>query len=99
MKKNKEKPDLKIEFETFRKPGYFAQKDLTQKSPDCFNGEVAIRKYKITFELVDESWEVLIERLRKLWSECDNLHHWNPLQSEAKKLGIELKMEDLPKRY
>lgn len=68
------------------------------REPYVFNGIVGIRKWKVTAELIEEPKEVLIERLQKLWRECTNLHHMQPLRAEAAKLGIELKSEDRGRR-
>lgn len=81
---------MKMVFETFRRMGTYDQMQLCEKEPSCFNGQVNIRKYRVTVETIDESKEVLAERLLKLWRECDNHHHWLPLQTVAKDLGIEL---------
>ena len=63
-------------------------------SPSSFNGEVSIRKYRVTVELLDEPKEVLAERLLGLWRHCDNHHHVDPLRAEARKLGIELPKDE-----
>ncbi len=97
-KKNRTPADAKpvladsiISFDTFRKIGLFEQHNLQIKEPSCFNGNVNIRKYKITIEPIEEPNEVLAERLQKLWGECDNHHHWAPLKSAALQIGYELK--------
>lgn len=87
---------MKTTFETFRKLGSFEIDRMTEKEPSCFNRIVAIRKYRVTIEEVQESDEVLIARLRKLWAETKNHHSWDVLQAEAKRLGIILKHSDLP---
>jgi len=81
----------KIEFETFREFGAYEKRNLTEEEPSCFNGNVTVRKYKITAELIDESDEVIKARIQKLWDECDNHHHRSPLKAEAEKYGLELK--------
>lgn len=81
-------------FETFRDIGSFEQSQLTTKEPYCFNGSVGIRRYRVTVEEIDDPPKVLEARLRKLWREEDNHHHWGPLQAAAAKLGIELKHEE-----
>lgn len=81
-------------FETFREFGSWERGRVEQNEPSCFNGKVSIRKYRITVEEVDEPKEVLEARLRKLWRECDNHHHWRPLHAEAEKLGITLTHEE-----
>lgn len=79
-----------VSFETFKKIGSYEQSNLLFKEASCFNGFVNIRKYKITIELIEESSEILAERLQKLWDECDNYHHWTPLRNTAKQIGYEL---------
>lgn len=59
--------------------------------PSCFGGNVYIRRYRVTAELIDEPKEILIGRLQKLWEECDDHPLYrNPLQKTALELGIEL---------
>ena len=96
--KNKTATDAKpalsdsiISFDTFRKIGLYEQHNLQNKEPSCFNGNVSIRKYKVTIEPIEEPNEVLAERLQKLWDECDNHHHWTPLKKAAMQIGYELK--------
>jgi hypothetical protein len=97
-KKIKEVPPSKIEFETFRKLIGYSLYDLEQKEPSCFNGDVRVRKYKVTIELIDEPKEVLYERLLNLWETCDNYRHKDPLRAEANKLGFELPEGSFRKR-
>jgi len=68
----------------------YTKRNLRNDAPTCFNGMVRIRKYKVTIELVDEPIEVIRTRIQKMWDECDNHHHWEPLKAEAKKYGLEL---------
>lgn len=82
--------DYPKSFETFRPIGDYTMRDMTQTEPSCFNGEVKIRKYKVTIEEVEEPIEVLRQRVQKLWDECDNMHHWRPLQEAAERLGYTL---------
>ncbi len=81
---------MKQQFETFRVLGAYDTGNLTSKEPSCFNGNVSIKKYRITIEEVEEPKEVYEQRLQKLWDECDNSHHLKPLRSEAKNIGYEL---------
>lgn len=82
--------DSIISFETFRKIGAYEQSNLLKGDASCFNGNVSIRKYKVTIEPIEEPNEILAERLQKLWDECDNYHHYTPLQNAAKQIGYEL---------
>jgi hypothetical protein len=88
----------KIEFETFRDFGNYEVSNMTSKEPSCQNGNVRIVKYKVTIELIEEPFEVIAERLQKLWDECDNWHHVSSLTSYAKKIGYELKGSSGSKR-
>lgn len=62
----------------------------TSDVPTCFNGDVRVEKYRVTIEKVEEPVEVIHERLRKLWRESDNHHHYEPIRSVARKWGLEL---------
>lgn len=81
--------------ETFRKVDSWDLRNMQYRAegPDCFNGIVSIKKYKVTVELIEEPVEVYWERLEKLWLECDNHHHWEPLKQAAKSVGYEFKGE------
>ena len=76
--------------ETFRAIGSYILQQLKQNEPSCFNGIVDVEKYEITIVKIEEPKKVYKERLQKLWDECDNHHHWNPIKATAKKLGVEL---------
>ena len=90
----KSKNPEKIEFETFREIGDYDVRQLTLKSPSCFNGNVRIRKYRVTVEPIEEPVEVLQQRLKALWMDESTNHHQRlPLLSVARKLGMTL--EDL----
>jgi|LGVE01.1.fsa_nt_gb hypothetical protein len=80
----------KIEFETFMPVGSYTQRNLKQEEPSCFNGMVRVVKYRVTVEMVEESKEIIWLRLKKLWDECSNMHHRNPLREAAKKIGMKL---------
>jgi len=101
MKKNKKETDVTssiISFETFRQIGNYEQSNLIQKEPSAFNGWIRVRKYKVTVEPIEEPNEVITERLQKLWDECDNSHHRQPLKAVAKQLGYELQGDSGSKR-
>lgn len=85
------------DFETFRKIGEWEVSGLKMDCPACFNGNVRVRKYRIRIELIDEPNEVIAERIQKLWNECDNHYHWEPLMAAAMKVGLELNSKDFGK--
>ena len=80
-----------IVFETFREISLYEVRNLTKNEPTSINGRVNVRKYKVTIELIDEPNKVIAERIQKLWDECNNHHHWQPLIGMAKSIGYELK--------
>jgi hypothetical protein len=82
---------LSTSFETFRSIGSYEISNLTNDKPTSFNGDVRIKKYRITIEEVIEAQEVYENRIQELWDKCDNMHHSTPIQNVAKKLGYELK--------
>lgn len=97
MTKKAQKPQLNIpvvsssiSFETFRTLSSYDISNIKKDAPSSFNGNIEFRKYKVTVEPVDESFEILSERLQTMWDKCDNFHHWNPLKSAAKLIGYEL---------
>lgn len=84
--------------ETYRAMGAYELGQLEQREPSAWNGEIRIRRYRITVELIDEPIEVLRERLRRLWrTEERNHHRVDPMRAMAKRLGMdpeELEHED-----
>jgi hypothetical protein len=78
-------------FETFRDIGPFELRQLTQNEPSCFNGLVRVEKYRVTVEKVQEPVEAIRARLQKMWDECDNHHHREPLARAGFKYGIDLR--------
>ncbi len=83
--------EKKIVFETFREIGSYQISNMTSEHPTCFNGNVNFRKYKVTIEPIEEPNEVLAERIQKMWDECNNHHHVEPLRKAAASIGYELK--------
>lgn len=77
-------------FETFREISDYTIDNLTFENPSCFNGDVRVIKYKVTIEKIEESIEVIQKRIQKLWDECDNWHHREPLRRIGKKYGLNL---------
>jgi hypothetical protein len=86
---------LVMSFDTFRRPSIYQVSNMTQDRPSCFNGNVEIKRYRVTFEEIEEPIEVLRDRVKELWRHCDNSHHWEPLKTVARGLGIELDFKDM----
>jgi hypothetical protein len=76
-------------FETFKKFGSYECRSLTEGF-GCWNGEVSVRKYRVTIEPVEEPNEVVCARVQHLWDTSDNWHHSGPLQAAANSLGYVL---------
>lgn len=89
----KERSEMKklLEFETFRKIGFYEQGNLTFEKPSSVNGDLRVIKYKITVEEIEEPKEVINQRIQKLWEECKNWHEHSCIKEAAKKCGYELK--------
>lgn len=92
-------PEPPSEIETYRDPrGYWLNElGLQFSKPSCINGNILIRRYRVTVIEIEEPKGILIERLRKLWRTCDNHHHFHPMQYQAKRLGIKLSYDDFSK--
>lgn len=90
MKRN---PPIKLDdmdrgsLETFRNPRWQLSSLMDASEPSVFNSVVNAKKYRITFEVIEESREVMLSRLQKLWDESDNYHDYEPLIAEFEKLG------------
>jgi hypothetical protein len=97
MAKKQAGPQYPMVIETFRDVGRYEIGQLKSAEPSCFNGYVRVTKYRVTVEVVDEPLEVVHERLRKLWRECDNMHHYHPLKNAAARFGLELDPNELGK--
>jgi len=75
--------------ETYREPSW-ELRHLESRAPTVFNGVVAIRRYRVTAELIEEPVEVLRDRLRKLWRQSEpNMHSRGPMRQVAEQLGMD----------
>jgi hypothetical protein len=83
--------------ETFKPFGQWEQMHCYAKEPYSFNGQVNVKRYRITVEEIEEPREVLLERLRELWrkrNEGINAHLTaREIIKQAKALGVELSGE------
>lgn len=84
-------PEYPKVLETFRPPGNWELNEWQKSEPSAFNGEVRFKKYRITIDEIEEPVEILQNRLEKLWLECDNIHHWEPLKKAAASIGYNFK--------
>jgi hypothetical protein len=98
-KREMKKPEYPKVYHTFNPRAF--EPFFHKCDPSCFNGSVDVIQYKITIEVVDEPIEIIHERLEKMWRECDNWHHWQPLETAAKKYNYQFQSKrgmDAPKR-
>jgi hypothetical protein len=77
--------------ETFTPMELYTVNQLRQDKPSCWEGNVRVRRYRITVEKIEEPLEVIGQRIQDLWDACDNHHHVGPLRAAAKGIGLELK--------
>lgn len=82
--------EARREFTTFRRLASYEIGNLTWTTPDCVNGDVRVRQYRITCELIDEPIEVIHARIIELWERGDSYHQRLPLQHEAARYGLNL---------
>jgi hypothetical protein len=102
-KKDLPKPHepYRIEMETMRQP-WVTSRDITASmlaTPDAYNGDVHVRKYKLTVEMIDEPVEVIQARIQELWDNCTNSHNWDSLKHMAARYGMELSHETRKKGW
>jgi hypothetical protein len=75
--------------ETYQDPSWTLGR-LVASEPTAFNGDVRIRRYRVTIERIEEPVEVLRDRLRALWRTSErNSHHWAPMRRVARELGMD----------
>lgn len=55
-----------------------------QEDPDCFNGQVRARRYRITIEAIEEDDDVVFERMQEMFDETNNMHTRDALMHHAK---------------
>jgi hypothetical protein len=87
---------LSLMVETFCNPAFEVGRLACSRwvEPDCFNGAVYFRRYRVIAEEIAEPAEVLRERLVKLWRESNNHHDWQPLVAAAAEVDLTLDPKD-----
>lgn len=79
----------KIVFETFDKPYKQFIQIMTEENPFCRCGKVNVVRYRITVEEIEEPESVILDRIKKLTSEVNNVD-LKALKTAAEKYGVEL---------
>ncbi len=87
MSKKREYP---IVIETFVPPNKYATESMERSTPHCLNGELFIRKYRVTVDIIEEPVRDIRARILYLWVTGDNIHHMQPLRDAANKYGLDL---------
>lgn len=80
-------------FETFKPVGKFEQDGLTRHHAYVHNGQVNVKRYRVTIEEIVEPQEIYQERLQHLWEASKSHLERTPLQIAAKELGYSLEGE------
>lgn len=89
MAKNKKEPELRS-FESYEDINPYEENRLSKSKPSTFNGNVEVKRYRITIECIS-TYEEECENLQYLWDHGDNYHHIGPLKDYAEKLNYGLK--------
>ena len=92
-------PDAPFVCETYRPLGL---SDLMPfdypnwREPGTHQGGAHVTRYRVTVtvEKIEESVEVIRERIIKLWRSSKNFHHYDPIKREAARIGLELDGDD-----
>lgn len=91
MKQKSKKEDERIVIETFHRPPGYIIADVQQETPSLFNSMLRVRKWRVTIEPIDESDEVIRERLIVLWLNSSSHHDTSILLEAAKGMGLDLR--------
>jgi hypothetical protein len=76
--------------EVFGMPSEYALNSLGKTEPNVWNSKVNVKRYRITVEEIDESKEVIKERLLEMLKQRGHISHPQSIREEAKRLGIDL---------
>lgn len=91
MTKKKTPVEEKIRaFETFRRIDTHEAMQWRFSEPYCFNGIVAVKKYLVTIEEVEEGPEVYRARLQELWDRGNSHQNLDSISHAANKMGFDL---------
>lgn len=85
----------KIQVTTFQPPSYFRiQEHERFTEPKAFNGNVLVKRYKVTIEEIQEPDEVILERLKALYKNETNHYTRNDLERYAR-INFDVDLEGL----
>lgn len=76
--------------EVFGLPNDYVLGQLGRQEPAVWNGEVLVKRYRVTVEEIEEPLPVLKERLEKLLKKRGHISHHAAILAEAKRLGVTL---------
>ncbi len=78
------------QIEVFGLPNDYLLGQLGKREPTIWNGQVSVKRYRVTVEEIEEPAEVLKERLLALLMQRGHIENANSIRAEAKRLGITL---------
>jgi hypothetical protein len=82
-------PPRVSEVETYRDPSYTLSDIGHSSGPSVGNGELRVRRYRVTAELIDEPLDVLRQRVTDLWETTASNHHdWDAFKIAWSELGM-----------
>ncbi len=81
---------MKKQIEVFGEPNDYLLQHLGSKEPRVWNGGVAVKRYRVTVEEIDEPKDVLKQRLQALLLKRGHISDPESIRAEAKRLGITL---------
>ena len=77
----------KKEFEIFSDSlniGGITDKEQSMKEPSAFNCQTRVRRVKVTLEKIEESEEIIINRLKELYAKETNWHNKSSMDKYCK---------------
>lgn len=79
--------------EVFGLPNDYLLGQLGKKEPVVWNGDVLVKRYRITVEEIEEPLTVLKDRLETLLHKRGHVSDYASILAEAKRLGVELSLK------
>lgn len=78
-----------IVFETYENPNRIVRTG-EQDKPSHLNNEIRVQRFRVTIEVIEESDDVIRDRLLALDAERGHVDKHRCIKAEAKRLGIDL---------
>lgn len=91
------KPAGPVVFDTYRHPDRIESLLSHFDKPSHQNNDIAVVRYRVTIEVVEESHDVLRERLLDLDNQPGHIDKGRAIKAEAKRLGIDMTVPKVTK--